>query len=421
MSCGVQAAVVSKVRVRTRRPRLRRGCLVLTLSLLTTAGCAPRDTGPDQALEPCAEVSLRCGAAPSVAFDHDGRLWAAFEQERHVYVTSSDDLGASFTAPVPVNPEAETIETNGENRPKIAIDRGTLYVSWTKKLEGGFNGEIRFSRSLDGGATFEAVRTLNDDGLVTGHRFDSLHVDAAGHVYVAWVDKRDLEAARSRGEEYRGAAIYYTVSTDRGATFAANRRVADHACECCRIAIADGDGRGAAIFWRHVFEGEIRDHAFAGLGAEGVTREAARATRDGWHLEGCPHHGPAAVPADESSYHLTWFTAAEDRPAVWYGRLDATSGEMRLGKVVAEGAAVHPHVARAGERLALVWKEHGGDSTTVFMRTSDDEGVSWSERRALASTAGPSDHPFLVSRGADAFLSWHTVEEGLRIVRAVGS
>jgi hypothetical protein len=47
---------------------------------------------------------------------------------------------------------------------------------------------------------------------------------------------------------------------------------------------------------------------------------------------------------------------------------------------------------------------------------SDDAGVTWSETRELARTRDNSDHALLVARGAEAFLSWFTAQEGYRLV-----
>mgnify|MGYP003344883948 CR=1 FL=1 len=46
------------------------------------------------------------------------------------------------------------------------------------------------------------------------------------------------------GRSYRGAALYYAVSSDAGATFAGDFKAADHTCECCRIALAPAAGGG---------------------------------------------------------------------------------------------------------------------------------------------------------------------------------
>jgi hypothetical protein len=410
--------------------RSRTSALVLaTAALGSLADCAPGGAQPAAPAaqepatqqraavepEPCAEVSIHCGATPSLAFDRSGRLWAAFEQGGHAYVTHSDDRGASFSPPVRVNAQAEEIETNGEGRPKLALGReGEVYVSWTK-MTGRFAGDIRFSRSLDGGAGFEPAITVNDDDLDAGQRFDALLVDETGDVYLAWVDKRDREAARARDEEYRGAAVYYTLSTDRGASFAPNRRVAHHACECCRLAVAAAPGGGAAMLWRHVFTPSIRDHAFALLGPAGAD-PVRRASHEGWEIDGCPHHGPAVAPAAGAGYHMTWFTAADARPRIYYGLLDRQSGETRNLREIAGARATHPYIAGTGDLVVIVWKELDAGRTTVHGAISTDGGETWSDRRSLATTEGPSDQPFLLTHDDAFYLAWHTGREGLRVV-----
>ncbi|HSM30898.1 MAG TPA: exo-alpha-sialidase, partial [Woeseiaceae bacterium] len=350
---------------------------VLMLALVSgaSASASPK-CEPQQAA-----ASAHCGRTPTAVFDDEGRLWIAFEFRGRVYVsTAEDDLGV-LSAPVAVNSEAEDIDVNGENRPKIAIGpSGEVYVSWTRKLPGGFNGEIRFSRSLDGGASFEPVRTVNDDGLATGHRFETLLVDSGGNVYLAWIDKRDRLAATEAGESYAGAAVYYAVSTDRGKTFTENRRVAAHSCECCRIAATEAGSGDVALFYRGIFGENIRDHAFVTVDVEGVTAPMQRATDDEWHIDACPHHGPALADAGAGAFDLAWFTNGERRKGVFYARFDAGGGELtRLSPVSTDPSAGHPTLVRVPGRLLLAWKEFTGEQTVVRLVESRDDGRSWSE------------------------------------------
>ena len=387
---------------------------------LAVAPSADAFAGPD-----CesgqATPSVHCGRTPSAAFDSDGKLWIAFEFAGRVYVsTAADDLGA-FSVPVVVNEDAEEIDVNGENRPKIAIGPGgEVYVSWTRKLPGGFNGDIRFSRSSDGGSSFEPARTINDDGLVTGHRFETLLVDAGGNVYLAWIDKRELVAAKAAGEEYVGAAVYYSVSTDRGKTFVANRKVSSHSCECCRIAASETPGGKVALFYRGIFGDNIRDHAFAVIDTASVTTPMRRATDDDWYIEGCPHHGPAISSAGENAFDLAWFTNGRKRSGVYYARFNPDDGQLtQLIPVSTAASAGHPTLVRVPGRVLLAWKEFTGARTEVRLIESDDDGRSWSGPATIATTARDSDHPFLVARDNDVFLSWHSLDDGLRIMPVV--
>ena len=390
------------------------GIRLLLAALSLAAGCATDGT-PAAA---CTVPSVDCGSTPTPAFDAEGGLWVAFAFEGRVYVARAEDPLGDFAVPVRVNEVAEELDVNGENRPKIAFGNGgEVFVSWTRKLPGGFNGEIRFSRAAAGAQRFEAPRTINDDGLVTGHRFETLHVDSDGHVYMVWIDKRDLVAAEAGGRDYVGAAVYYTVSTDGGATFATNRKVADSSCECCRIAVARAPNDDVALFYRAIFDEHIRDHAFAMINERGVALSSVRATWDGWRLDACPHHGPAILPAADSGFHLTWFTGGAQNQGVYYGRLNPVDGSLSdIRSVAGTPAAGHPSLAAGSDGIALAWKEFDGQSTNVRVIRSVDDGTSWSLPETLASTVGGSDHPLLLSHAGDIFLSWHTGDEGLRVI-----
>jgi hypothetical protein len=361
------------------------------------------------------QVSIHCGAAPSATFDKNGRLWVTYVQKQHVYVSHSDDLGKSYSAPVMVNKVAEDVEKNGENRPKIIVDADTnIFISWTLKTSRRFTGEVRFSRSLDGGRTFESPRTINDDKLLTGHRFDSLFLTDSGHLYLAWIDKRDLEASAQRGDDYAGAAVYYAVSSDQGKTFSRNYRVADNSCECCRIAIAPSGSENIAILWRQIFGETTRDHAIAVLTPEGQTLEMGRATYDEWQINACPHHGPSMTRSSISGdHHISWFTNGGLHQGIYYARYSLDSGKPKhVFKVDGNAGAGHPYLAEHGRELSLVWKAFDGQRTQISLIKSSDDGESWSAPQIVHSTGDASDHPLIVANGDGLFLSWHSAEHG---------
>src|SRR4051812_29302409 len=156
----------------------------------------------------------------SAVFDARGVLWTAAKQGQHVIVRRSTDTGRTWSAPVPVNTAAEPIGADGDARPKLAFGSSDeIYVTWTRPLSKPYTGLIRFSRSTDGGKTFSAPVTVHVDRQEITHRFDSIAVNAKGQIFIAWVDKRDGELAKAKREPYSGAAIYFTVSDDRGASF----------------------------------------------------------------------------------------------------------------------------------------------------------------------------------------------------------
>jgi hypothetical protein len=294
-----------------------------------------------------------------------------------------------------------------------------VLVSWTRKGEALYTGDIRFARSVDGGRTFSTPVTINDDGLAIGHRFDSLGVAPDGTVWLAWIDKRDLERATKLGEVYAGAAIYTATSTDGGATFSANRRVSDHSCECCRIGMAFEADATPVLFWRHVLPGGIRDHVVVRLALGEAPVSPARVGQENWAIDACPHHGGALAISAAQRYHFAWFTGAESTgEALFYAHSDdrgaTTSTPVRLDR---EDLAGHPSLAIAGGRVWLAWKEWRDDNSTVVMlKDSGDDGTTWSTAREIATAPGNSDRPFLITHRADVVLSWTDAAHGLRVV-----
>lgn len=176
-----------------------------------------------------------------------------------------------------------------------------------------------------------------------------------------------------------------------------------------------------AVFWRHIFGDNIRDHGFAVLGRDAVHIPVQRATEDNWQIEACPHHGPAMVAAGEGGYHLTWFTNSETRKGIYYGRYHPGSGQTSEPIPVATTAAAsHPHIAATDQHLLLAWKEFDGKQTHIRLAASDDAGMTWKNSQRIATTDGASDHPFLITHNDRVWLSWHTAAEGLRIISTTG-
>lgn len=410
-----------------RRTNAAEGCAVLAAVFLAAAALfsSPHDAAaagdhPPRPAKDGDKAWKEALAKPSLAvtavFDQSGRLWRTSVKDGRVLVSVSDDLGKTFSPSVPVNAEPETIIADGENRPKIVVaQNGHIYVSYTQALSKPMSGNIRFSRSVDGGKSFSPPITVNDDRDVISHRFDALFVDNLGRITVAWLDKRDLAAAEKKGGKYHGTALYAAVSEDGGATFAPNVKLADHACECCRVAIAaDVDGT-PVVLWRHIFWKNIRDHAMMRL--DGKSR-IVRASYDNWEIDACPHHGPALSIGKDGVRHFAWFTAAGGRPGIFYARTAdggaSISPAVRFGRT--DGQASRPQVLSLGERVFLVWKELEGERGAVRAAFSGDGGKTWSEPLTAASTSGASDHPLLIANGREAFLSWNTAAEGYRLI-----
>lgn len=355
------------------------------------------------------------------AVDARGTIWVASRQgggaAPFLALQSSTDGGRHWSAARQLT--AEPVGASGESRPKVAFGRqGELYVAYTRPIAPPHVGDIRFLRSTDGGLTFSAPVTVHAHREMTTHSFESMVVDRAGRIFVAWVDGRDADAAKARGERYAGSAIYYAVSEDGGARFKGDYKVADHSCECCRIGLALNPQGNPVALWRHVFAPNIRDHALAELTAGGVASPLVRASFDDWRVDACPHQGPALAYAADGLRHQVWFNGNEAGGGVQYATVNA-DGARPSPAILGSAQAAQADIAVQGRRVALVWKQFDAGSTAVLSRLSDDGGLTWRQQE-LARSAGDSGKPYLVTAPSGIVMVWRTENEGIRVVAAGG-
>ncbi len=359
-----------------------------------------------------AGAASRPSLAVGAAFDAGGRLWLVRAEQGYVTVSVAKEGGQDFSAPVRVTPEPEAVAADGENRPKIAVaPDGMVLVSWTQTLPQRYSGNVRFSRSIDGGKTFSAPVTLNDDGRVTSHRFDSLAIDGKGRVAVVWLDARDRDAAREQGREFSGVSLYAAESDDGGASFRANRRLAEHVCECCRTATAWGS-EGAVVFWRNLYGVNTRDFAIGWLDSGTVKR----ATDDDWRIDACPHHGGGVAAGDDGALHVVWFTQGQARQGLFYRQVRGAgmTSPMALGNPSAQ--AGHPAVAAAGKTVLIAWREFDGTAYGTWAMLSRDGGANWGTPQRVATSADAADYPLPLIRSGQPKIVWSTAREGVRVI-----
>lgn len=361
-----------------------------------------------------------------VAFAPDGSLWlVGVTPQGKLFVQSAPPSDAAqWGAARVLDTQDDTIAADGESHPSMAFGpQGLVVISYAKALGKPYTAFIRMLRSTDGGQTFSAPFTVHADRQEITHRFDAMAFDAQGALHTVWVDKRDLELAPKAGgkSSYRGAAIYRNVSLDGGATFGPDLRLADHSCECCRIALAQGADGHVRALWRHVFAPNIRDHAIALLDASATAQGAApsavpvRATWDDWRVDACPHHGPGLAPAAPNGFHAVWFGIRQQGPdtvvGVRYGRLNPDgSPQPDTVRLLPDERAEHADVMASGQRVAVVWRSTDGMTSTAKAWLSTDGGQSF-RMQVLGQARGDNDYPRLVQQGSRMAVVWRNTTE----------
>jgi hypothetical protein len=362
-------------------------------------------------LGPAVAKPQNAALGTGAAFSPSGELWiAGLDGQGRLFAQSSPDAGNNWGAPKLLDIGDDRVSADGENRPKLAFGpAGLVVISYTKPLSKPYTGDIRLLRSTDGGKSFAAPVTVHANRQLITHRFESIAFDATGVLHTVWIDKRELESSKARGKPYRGAALYRNESTDGGASFGPDIKLADHSCECCRIALSPTPEGGMAAMWRHVFEPNQRDHAFARL--EGAAPTLQRATLDRWAVDGCPHHGPGLVQVEgqEAGFHTVWFGLRGGQSAVRYGRLDGAGRPVGEARALPDSAAEHADVMAAGDKLVVVWRSFDGQTHRLRAWLSMDGGRNF-KLQELASSPLDNDHPRLLRLQDHIYALWRTAE-----------
>jgi hypothetical protein len=267
-------------------------------------------------------------------------------------------------------------------------------------------------RSDDGGRTFSRPFTVHDDRQLITHRFESIAFDGQGRLFTLWIDKRD-QPAGAAASEYPGAAIYQKVSLDGGRTFGPDQKLADHSCECCRIATTSNAQGELFGVWRHVFGRQTRDHAFAPLGD--TPRAITRASFDEWQIDACPHHGPGLALATPTAhhpegFHLVWFGVRNQVGAARYVRLSPMGEPLaHTLRQLPDPHAEHADVVAEGPLVSIVWRSYADGKTSLKSWRSTDGGESF-HLQVLGQAPGYNDHPRTAQSGHTMAIVWNTPE-----------
>jgi hypothetical protein len=171
------------------------------------------DTGSDSSWQLYASIGCtKSGDTVYVAW-YDGRHGNTTQYD--IYFSRSVDGGQTFEPNIIVNDTAG-IGPSSQSHPSLWVSNsGTIYIVWQDHRNGYY--QIYCDKSLDGGVTFNQDVKVSDDSCPAIG--PSVAVDDSERIYVAWQDVRN-----SGTSEYD---IYFSYSSDSGNTFSEDVRVND--------------------------------------------------------------------------------------------------------------------------------------------------------------------------------------------------
>src|SRR3972149_4947309 len=260
-------------------------CIITLLSLFSYSDCMAGDISFGTQLS--INHTDKRVSNTSAIIDDDGRIYIGWVKEEgnknNIYIVSSTDDGKTFSEKVRVNADAD-MPSGINHAPTMALGaKGEIYVTWSAgRADGDFSSDIKFSRSLDGGRTFEPTITVNDDKAPAPHGFESMIVAPDGSIHIAWLDGREKKEGVS--------STYIAKSTDNGKTFEKNVRVDGNSCPCCRTAVTVAHDGTVYVSWSKVFKGDIREIGLSKSTDRGTSLSISPlAGTDKWVIAGCPH------------------------------------------------------------------------------------------------------------------------------------
>ena len=365
----------------------------------------------------CQGVGLDCANAATPFFSPDGKLLLAWTANGVVSVGQSSDFGKTLTSTVKIAEHGKSLDTGSDARPQIIVNKqGDVFLAYAFFKDSHWNAQINTARSINGGNTFTTPISLVQDH--SSQRFPSVLIRPDDSIFISWIDKRLVAAAKQGGEKRLGGSIAYSFSSDGGKTFQTEQFANENTCECCRISGALDPQNQPVIVYRAIFPGGIRDQASQVISAKAVG-PIRRLADDGWKTDACPHHGPSIAVSGSGKFHVAWFTQGSKRSGVFYANSSnqglSYSQPTRIGSEAANVS--RPYLLALGQQVWLAWKEFNGKDTLVYINQSADDGKTWGTPQMVSKTNGYSDHPLLINKGDTVFLSWLTRADGYQLIK----
>jgi len=374
------------------------------------AAPAPPYFGPNGLVD---RVPAYTGASPALSLGTDSVVYLAFlgwggtTTQSDIFFTKSSD-GRTWTVPIRVNNDAGGAT---QQDPSLALDAANrILIVWTDSRNG--NNDVFFSKSTDGGLSFSSNVRVND--VTTNAQTEAdLEIDHANPnlVHVVWTDTRNAFTT--------GPDIFYANSTDGGLSFNPSARVNNDAgaAEQGQPAIEVAANREIYVVWSDPRNGARgRDIYFSKSTDLGATWTPNIALNDDPFGNVVQQEPTIAVNATGAIF-VAWtdFRSANTAPDIWATRsTNAGSSFTSNVKVNDEVGAIPqtvPSLATNAGKIVAAWadgRNGGGASWDIYVSSSAD-GLTWSSNMKAnddSLTAFQYSPTVGVDAAGDVFAAW---------------
>ncbi len=369
--------------------------------------------GAEGALPEVHIVPLPEGAlVPDVMMDTRGILHLVYGLGDDAWYVRSIDNGGTFTSPVKVNTVGKVTLTMGERGPKLALGKAgpaatktrgrveepSIHVVWADQWSPGVQVYPRYSRSLDGGKTFEPPRAL---ASLTGIDGLTVAADSNGTV-VAFFHQvtpgQQLEVPQAH-------RLYLARSTDDGVSFGPEERMQlegmdDLACSMCMMRARVTVDANVCLALR-VANDNIRDFFLLRSPKAQNPFTPLRVNEDHWELTTCPMCGPE-LTVDPTGRMLCAFMS---RHRIYWSALDDGRFTLHVATPANENDEIYPAAVGDGKgHVLLVWQVGpmavGRQATVKWALYGNDGAFSGKQGTVGTSTSGTKATAFVGTDGA---------------------
>lgn len=334
-----------------------------------------------------------------------------------LYFARSTDGGRTFTTPLRINSKPGDLWGFATSRPRIAVGKsGVIHVFYHANRHDRTAPrqavDACYTRSTDGGKTFEAPKTLNaqaaglDDGeLSEAHCFGTMTVAPNGDVHAFWIDTRHMKGEKDNG------AVYGIASRDEGKTFEKEKLLFENeACPCCQLTAIVSPDNKVYVTLRSVLADGSRNATVARSDDGGKTFSPRVAVSDQkWMITACPLKQLNLATDAKGRLYAAWYAGEMSQPGVYFSVSDDK------GKTFAKPQSLHPDaklsdhaqisVANDGV-VRIIWDAKIGDVKRIYTRTSTDRGKTLGPITEFPMDAGAADYPVVASVKNKTFAVW---------------
>jgi hypothetical protein len=318
-----------------------------------------------------------------------------------VYFRRSTNEGRAWSSARKISNE------NGDCQPpSVAVDSGVVHLVWVDCGE-VIDGELQYTRSLDGGTTWEKNSILI--GNINSAQYPLVSCGGSS-VYLIWQDV--------------GTNIFFKVSRDRGQTWEKEMllgAVGKQSCYCFPPALS-ANGNELTVVWTNFRETRKNFPSAAGRGKR-ISSVICRKSSDNGRTWSKEHVLTSTrIPremndeidnptlfSDGSRSYLFW-QDKHDRPLgeILYTRFDGTIKKRSItGKPLCptpKRAPKCPSVVFDNDRnLHFTWATFFGGESIVHYSAIDPAGAIVHEKKDLTSSTGTYRNP-TIARTASGLL-----------------